>query len=95
MRIFRCLRIKFINFLFEGTKLMATFEEVKAGVESAVSSLAALDLKLDEVKAKIDSLSAGVVSQEQLDELAALVNSAKDSSAAVFAEASALVAPVE
>lgn len=89
---------------------MATAQEILDGVTEIVASgrtsaaaLASLDLKLDEVRAKIDSLPSGsVVTQEQLDSIAASLQSAKDvateirnSSAAVLSEAEALVPPVE
>lgn len=73
---------------------MASLSDVTASITSVVSSLSALDLKLDEVKAKIDALSVGtVVSQAQLDELAALLDGAKTQASAVSDEASALVEP--
>lgn len=89
---------------------MATAQEVLDGVAEIVTSgrasaaaLATLDLKLDEVRAKIESLpSDSVITQEQLNDIAASLQSAKDvateirnSSAAVLSEAEALVPPVE
>ena len=74
---------------------MATIEEVTASVTELTSTLEAVDVKLDEIKAFILSLSspAGVVTQAQLDELAALVDAAKGKSSAVLAEADALDEP--
>lgn len=73
---------------------MATIEEVKSAVTELTSTLEAVDLKLDEVKAFILALQAGsVVSQEQLDELAGLVLSAKEKASAALAETDALDEP--
>jgi glycyl-tRNA synthetase beta subunit len=67
---------------------VSTFEEFKASVEDLVVAAAETDVRLDAIKAKIADLAAqvaagGVVNQAQLDDVAALVETAKASLAAV------------
>lgn len=70
---------------------MATFEEVTNEVATLTSTLGTIDTKLDEIRAFIISLQAGsVVTQEQLDTLAAAITAAKNSAAAVLTETDAL-----
>lgn len=70
---------------------MATLEEVTTEVANLTSTIASIDSKLDEVRAFILSLSAGtVVTQEQLDALAASITAAKNAAGAVLTEADAL-----
>lgn len=72
---------------------MATLEEVRAEVTELTTTVEAIDAKLDEVKTFIEGIKAGVVTQEQLDSLAALVGAAKAKAAAVLVETDALDAP--
>lgn len=83
-----------LNYIFKESEIMAGIEEIKDSVGEVSLTIDKIDLKLDEVKAYIDSLKGSVVTQEQLDELAALVDSAKSQSVAVLGEAEGL-APVE
>lgn len=70
---------------------MATLEEVTNEVATLTNTIVAIDTKLDEIRAFILSLSGGgVVTQEQLDALAASITSAKESAAAVLTEADQL-----
>lgn len=87
--------MKLFGILFlDGEKLMASIQEVIDGVANIQNVIQAIDLKLDEVKARIDNLSAGsVVTQQQLDELAATIAAAKESAASVLTEASGLAEP--
>lgn len=80
---------RFVDFVFKETKLMATFKEVLETAQALAQGVAAINAKLDEVKAFIESLSAPV-NQEQLDELAALLGATKTETEAVLAEADAL-----
>lgn len=85
----QCKRIplwtKLINFLLKDSNIMSTIQEVEqlvtdmsAGLTAANTTLDSLDLKLDEILAFIQGLGAGsVVTQQQLDNLFASVNSAK------------------
>lgn len=67
---------------------MATIEEVNAKVLELNSVVAAIDLKLDDVRAFVAQLQAGsVVTQEQLDQLAAALDGVKASADSVLAEA--------
>lgn len=70
---------------------MATMQEIVDGVANIQTVIQNIDLKLDEVKARIDKLVAGsVVTQQQIDELAATVNAAKTAASAVLTEATGL-----
>lgn len=70
---------------------MATLEEVQAEVSNLTQTISAIDTKLDEVRNFILSLQAGtVVTQEQLDALAASITAAKDAAGAVLGEADTL-----
>ena len=69
---------------------MASITEIIVGLENVNAGISALDAKLDEVKAFIDSLKGSVVTQEQLDQVAALVESAKQATAKVLSETDAL-----
>ena len=74
---------------------MASILDITQSVSEITGKLSALDLKLDEVKAKIDALSVGSpVTQAQLDELAASLNSAKLLAAKVLDEGTELASPV-
>jgi len=101
-------RIGLINFLFKGTNIMATIEEVQAKVVAqgealtiVNSTLDAMDVKLDEIRNFIAGLQVGsVVTQEQLDALnasldtvGAIVADSQTKVAAVLAEADALDEP--
>ena len=78
---------RLINYLLKDTNLMATVEEVMADVTELTSTLSAVDLKLDEIAVFIANLQSGsVVTQEQLNALAALTSAAKASAAAVLTE---------
>ena len=74
---------------------MATLEDVKTGLQGVMENVTGVDLKLDEIKAKIDSLVAGQVSQEQIDEINSLVQFAKQSTSNILKEAGEMVAPSE
>ena len=78
------------NYIFEESNIMVGIEEIKEGVSEVHLTIDKIDLKLDEVKAYIDSLKGSVVTQEQLDELAALVDSAKSQAVAVLSESEGL-----
>lgn len=69
---------------------MATIEDLQTSIAGLTTTVEAIDSKLDEVAAYVATLKAGVVSQEQLDALVALVDSAKEKASAVLAEADAL-----
>lgn len=69
---------------------MSTLAEVTQSVTDLTSALTSIDSKLDEVRAFIGTLQAGVVTQAQLDELASKISDAKNSATAVLAEADAL-----
>lgn len=87
-----------LRFLCEWRKIMTIAQDLKDAAADVITALRAIDLKLDEVKLKIDSLSAGsVVTQADLDEIAAALAEGKATAAGVLAEASdlALVTPQE
>lgn len=67
-------------------KLMATLEEVTAVVDSVRTTVGAIDLKLDDVRALVASLKAGQVSQEQIDALAAKVADLKIATESIASE---------
>lgn len=93
MKAHRCDTIltRVVNYIFKGTILMSTVEELKADLELVNANIAASDAKLDEIRDFIAALKAdSVITQEQLDALAALVAAAKGGSAEVLAEADAL-----
>lgn len=80
-----------INWLIKRTDFMSTLTEVQAEVTALTDTIVAIDTKLDEIRAFILSLSGGgVVTQEQLDALAASITSAKESAAAVLTETDSL-----
>lgn len=77
--------------------LNQTVTDLTAAIATQAASLDAIDLKLDEVRAFIENLPQGVVSQEQLDAAVASLATAKDAiltantkAADVLAEADAL-----
>lgn len=70
---------------------MSTIEEIQLKVTDLTSTLGSIDLKLDEVRARIAELVAGQpVSQEQLNALNELLTVAKDSASAVLTETTEL-----
>lgn len=70
---------------------MATLTEIVEGVTAIGDAVLAIDTKLDDVAAKIAGLEGGsVVSQDDLDALAALVQGVKDQISAVKSEADTL-----
>lgn len=70
---------------------MATIVEAQEAVAQLVSTLTAVDLKLDEIKTFISGLQANQpVTQAQLDDLVAAINAAKTSASAVLTETDAL-----
>ena len=69
---------------------MASITEIIVGLENVNAGIATLDAKLDEVKAFIDGLKGSTVTQEQLDQIAALVTSAQEATAKVLSETDAL-----
>jgi hypothetical protein len=85
-------RAKIINYLFEGSKLMATVEEVVAGITEVSTVLTNVDNKLDEIRVFIEGLQTGGsgATPEQLTEILNLVNSAKAQADAVLTETDAL-----
>lgn len=92
MRGVRCksLVTRLIDYLFQRSIILSTLEELTADITALTNTIGAIDLKLDEVRAFIATLQPGVVTQEQLDQLAAMVGTAKTSAEAVLAEADAL-----
>lgn len=86
---------RIVNELVKGTEIMATLDEVIAGLAVIEGSVAAVDVKLDAVKDEILALQAQVgagtpVTQEQLDALAASVEALKSHASAVADEAAVL-----
>lgn len=72
----RCIITKFINFILEGTIIMATIEEANSKADAAAAAialfnttLAEVGTKLDEIRAFIAGLAGQPVTQEQLDAL--------------------------
>jgi len=83
-----------INCIFRETNIMSTAQEIIDGVADLKTVIESVDLKLDEVKAKIDALAAGsVVSQAQLDEIGAALSEAKSAASSVLSEAGELAVP--
>lgn len=77
---------------------MSTIEEVQqtvtdltAGLTATNAALDAIDAKLDEVRTFIATLSAGAVTQAQLDSLATMLTSAKDATTTAQAHAEAVL----
>ena len=67
---------------------MTTIDEINAKVLELNTVVAAIDSKLDEVRAFVATLQGGsVVTQEQLDQLAAALDGVKASAESVLAEA--------
>lgn len=87
----KSLRIRFINWIFKGTNIMSTLEEITATAESLKATIEATDAKLEEIKAFIAGLS---LPQDKLDALGALLESAKSEAATVLAKTDALDEPV-
>ena len=70
---------------------MSTIEEIQNKVNDLTLTIGSIDLKLDEVRARINDLVAGQpVTQDQLDALNAALSVAKDSASAVLTETSEL-----
>lgn len=70
---------------------MSTIEEVQLNVAELTTTINNIDLKLDEVRARINELVAGQpVTQEQLDALNLALASVKDSASAVLTETTEL-----
>ena len=77
---------RLVNYLFKGSIMAITFEEVKqiaidvkATATELLDVVNAEDLKLDEIRAFILTLQpGGVFTQAQLDELGGLLTEAKD-----------------
>lgn len=84
-----------IDFIFKESKIMVAIEEVTAKVSELSLVVDGIDVKLDEVKAYIDSLKGSVVTQEQLDELAALVDGVSEQAKSVKSEAEGLTPAVQ
>jgi hypothetical protein len=76
-----------INFVFNRSNLMATLETIVDDVNAIKDGVAAVDLKLDDIRALVAALKAGTVTQEQIDALAAKVAEVKVATAAIVAEA--------
>lgn len=89
--MYRCsIRVKLINYLLKGSNLMASIDEVIASVSELNGTLQSIDAKLDEVRTLIAALKEGSVTQEQLDQLSSLVESAKSEASQVFSESDEL-----
>ena len=72
---------------------MSTLNDITSSVSEILTTLAALDLKLDDVKAKIDLLVVGTpVTQEQIDALAASLDAVKAQASKVLTESTELAA---
>ncbi len=85
------LRTRFIDYLFKGTKIMATISEVQEQVATLTSTISNIDTKLDEIRTFIQGLQGGsVVTQEQLDALSSALEAAKSSASSALSEADAL-----
>lgn len=69
---------------------MSTIEEVQATVVELRDVITEVDTKLDEVKARIDVLVAGSVTQEQIDALKVSVDATKEAASKVLSEATDL-----
>lgn len=70
---------------------MSTIEEVQQNVAELTTTIHNIDLKLDEVRARINELVAGQpVTQEQLDALNEALAAVKDSASAVLTETTEL-----
>lgn len=69
---------------------MVTLTEVQAQVADLGLTLGQIDSKLNEVAAFIATLKAGVVTQAELDDLSAQIESLKGLASANLAEADAL-----
>lgn len=87
----RILLRVFNNFIGK-TKLMATLTEISGMIDEVVVLVTTIDTELDAVATLIATLKAGQVSQEQIDALAAKVETLKVKSSAVVAETEALKA---
>ena len=86
---------RLIDYILKGTKLMATLAEfvtnTVASANAITAALSDLDLKLDDVKAKIDALVAGeVLTQADKDAITAALDLASTKAAAVLAEGTGL-----
>lgn len=98
---------RIINYILEGTNLMATFNETKQLAQDIKEVATALlevvnaeDLKLDEIRDFITSLKNGSATADQINELSAILTQAKDiitegrdKAVADLAETAALNAP--
>lgn len=69
---------------------MASITDIQNSISDLMTTLVAIDTKLDEVKAKIDALVAGAVTQEQIDALSASVDGVKEEAAKVLTESTDL-----
>lgn len=81
---------------------MATVEELEQNITGLTTALTAtnsaldeIDSKLDEIRIFIDGLSAGVVTQAQLDALNTLASAAKQSAEEGQAKATAALAEAD
>ena len=76
---------------------MSLYEDLKAGIAAVTEKATTIDLKLDEVRAKIESfvVVGEVVTPEQAKELTDLLEALRTKSAENIAEIEALLPPVE
>jgi hypothetical protein len=70
---------------------MANLLDIVEGLNTTITGIQALDLKLDDIRALIASLRAGTVTQEEIDALAAKVEELKVATAKVVTEANETV----
>lgn len=84
-----------IFYAFKGIGLlMASLEEIKTSIAALLGTVGQIDIRLDDVAARISALEAGkVVTQEDIDALAASLDAVKTAAAAVLSEASGLATP--
>lgn len=75
--------------------LNQTVSDLTAAISAQSSTLESIDLKLDEVRAFIDALPQGVVSQEQLDSAVAALTAAKDAIVSANTKASDVLAETD
>jgi hypothetical protein len=76
-----------VNFILDRSNLMATLAQIVDDVNAIKEGVAAVDLKLDDIRALVAALKAGTITQEELDALAAKIAEVKAATVAIVAEA--------
>jgi phage shock protein A len=76
----------FVNLYNKLEKIMSSLADIEVVVDAVRTTVGAIDLKLDDVRALVTALKAGQVSQAQIDALKTKVDELKTATTAVATE---------